>query len=598
MRDLKYKNTSFSLIQRFLLERFIELMDNRSLDSYRVKLSNPNIILSELYSVLNDWTKNKVKSHLTFNACKEELERFLTGDNTLKYNTFSKEVFEDLLAEIKIYDDKSKDSKQNIALLRKLQYSLYTIITENKNYLNSLLDALENEIYKNPTNPGDIIILCLKLDKLIGFLGSELINKGYSKSYLVKFVLSIFVYKPKTNFKECWDEFKRVINSNKKTPFKIVFKINGSLQQLTRISLGELKDEILPIDIARSPNEKSIGFIKSNNNTKFVVIQVEAFDYYQALKNAKSQLASILDKVHLGYSNLKISLRDTALVINTEKPEKANTQKIDFQIDGYYKSDQTKYNDLLDKLNIINKAEFIDIGVKEKIEAAIRYLRLGNESIELEQKFISYWIGLEYIFSTYDKDANTFSRLKYYFTICHLVPYIKRNIYQLHQDIKTLNLDTKITGFNENLEYLKNEITYNELFALVNDYPLIGIRANRIKSVLFGNSENRKRYLKSHQINLEQHLVRIYRFRNELIHDAALIMNIENVTGNLRYYLTFILNRLISYFSTCNPKPSKEKKVKFDDFFLNKESIWYNVKKSRYDKDMLLDVPYNIELLS
>lgn len=50
-----------------------------------------------------------------------------------------------------------------------------------------------------------------------------------------------------------------------------------------------------------------------------------------------------------------------------------------------------------------------------------------------------------------------------------------------------------------------------------------------------------------HGTNLERHLTRCYRIRNEIVHDAAIHLNIESITGNLKYYLTFILHALIYY---------------------------------------------------
>src|SRR5690606_28264713 len=58
----------------------------------------------------------------------------------------------------------------------------------------------------------------------------------------------------------------------------------------------------------------------------------------------------------------------------------------------------------------------------------------------------------------------------------------------------------------------------------------------------------------------------IYRLRNEIIHDAATNTNNELITSNLRYYLTFILNELITFFSNA---PNKE--ISIEDFFILNE---------------------------
>ncbi|MBW4872389.1 hypothetical protein KZY59_12820 [Prevotella buccae] len=63
------------------------------------------------------------------------------------------------------------------------------------------------------------------------------------------------------------------------------------------------------------------------------------------------------------------------------------------------------------------------------------------------------------------------------------------------------------------------------------------------------NTENIKQYIKNHRNNLEFHITRIYRLRNELIHEAAIKQDMANVTSNLRFYLVFTLNQLIVFLT-------------------------------------------------
>ena len=98
-------------------------------------------------------------------------------------------------------------------------------------------------------------------------------------------------------------------------------------------------------------------------------------------------------------------------------------------------------------------------------------------------------------------------------------------------------------------------------------------------------SQNKKTkdYIKFHEKNLESHITRIYRLRNELIHEAAIKQDIANVTSNLRFYLVFVLNQLISFL-----KEYKEYKTELDiSHFFGKFHILFkhltNEKKSTID---------------
>lgn len=91
-------------------------------------------------------------------------------------------------------------------------------------------------------------------------------------------------------------------------------------------------------------------------------------------------------------------------------------------------------------------------------------------------------------------------------------------------------------------------------------------------------------------------LPEIYRLRNELIHEAAIKQDIENVTSNLRYYLVFLLNQIIVYFA--NVKEEKEgQEVSLENFFYEYE-IWKKRIKQSWDFNVIMSVPVEMDLLN
>lgn len=91
--------------------------------------------------------------------------------------------------------------------------------------------------------------------------------------------------------------------------------------------------------------------------------------------------------------------------------------------------------------------------------------------------------------------------------------------------------------------------------AFCNSLPniLMRYRASKMKSHL-RQRESIRNYMKQHESNLRQHLSRIYRLRNELVHEAAIKQDMVNVTSNLRFYLMFVINQMIGYFSDNDGK--------------------------------------------
>ena len=74
---------------------------------------------------------------------------------------------------------------------------------------------------------------------------------------------------------------------------------------------------------------------------------------------------------------------------------------------------------------------------KDKVLSAIRYLRIGNEAINVEQKFINYWLGLEYLFSNYETKS-TIVRIKQFLMRTHCNSYIERKFKDFHSTLLKL----------------------------------------------------------------------------------------------------------------------------------------------------------------
>ena len=198
---------------------------------------------------------------------------------------------------------------------------------------------------------------------------------------------------------------------------------------------------------------------------------------------------------------------------------------------------------LHEKLRSINDNSIISKDVKDRITAAIRHLRIGDCQSEIEQQFINYWIALEFIFASPSSNESTFERIKKFFIEISQACYIKRTILYLNTWlIKAHKIDKE--------EYYWEKADVDTFIKSI-DNILLKYRLLNMKSHL-RNKDSIKKYLTQHKKNLEQHITRIYRLRNELIHEAAIKQDIVNVTSNLRSYLIFVLNQLIFHFSSSN----------------------------------------------
>ena len=188
--------------------------------------------------------------------------------------------------------------------------------------------------------------------------------------------------------------------------------------------------------------------------------------------------------------------------------------------------------------------------------------------MELEQKFISYWSGLESLFSNYNPDENNFARLSTIFPVCHKIWYLKRNLIEFDRDIKRLGVTNNISNFsNTDINYLSNDTVYNEIITNFKiDNPLLAFRAFSLKLII-EKEKDRMKILENHTQNLQWNIARAYRIRNEIIHDAVINSEIVHITSHLKYYLLFILNSLLDFLSTSPIDVNKDNKIDLDDFY-------------------------------
>lgn len=597
MQILDHKNTSLSVSQRFFIEKSLELLYLGTIDSYRVKLNNSKTILEELRYCLKEFSKGRIKHFHTIKAkdktnraiIDEALELVKIEENFLTFSTFSKEYFIGLLKNIQEHD------------FKKVIACIDILMIENVNYLQNLVETISQYFTVNDNTVDGLY----KIDKSLNFLFSELIYRGYSKGFLYKLFYAIFV-KNLTNNKSFEDHFnsfkERILGECSR--YKVVFRIDTTqkvyeaISEIATLSNSELHDNIDSIESIVRENREMSNFNQQGSSRKFLIFEVESFDYLSALKRAKAELSEYLDVVNLGLSDETLDIHGRILVIDLRSPERGNFQhNINF-LDGKYRVEKEHYLHFRQRIPSILANQMISAETKEKIKSAVRYLRLGNQSTEVEHKFINYWIGLEYLFSNYESQS-TIVRLKDHFINAHQLAYTKRNLHSFVKVFSQLSSADKelVEAYrSEDEEFLNVEDFYKQIEDnLLNKYPLLTYRAMKLRKWLFqpGKAANAKEYLETHTNNLEIHFTRIYRLRNEIIHDAATNTNNELITSNLRYYLTFILNELITFFSS-----SFDEEISIEDFFILNELKVGNIKQNGCRLSDVLSLNCAIDFIS
>lgn len=559
-------------LQKYFKERLLELLHYETIDTYRVRSHNSYTLLVELKDLITGWTKNNIKLFETITLCIEEVIDAIKKDTCLDFSFYNKESF---ISDIEEYS-KTKGEKSSES--RKILMTINRCIDYNELiYIPKLLDSIESQIFgEDIIQEKDFSPVIKFLDYEISALCCALLHIGYSKQHLYTAFNGLFKM---SDFRKAYNKFKRDYSIPSLKNYTVVLKLSSIPQYIINAEIPELRSNF---EYDCGGNAMVKGYLKLKEHERLFIVQdCNAMDTQSATKKAIGCLNTYLDSLQLVVNNLNLDIPKKALVVLGSYAHLSST---DYKFDGVYSNDISLATSFKEYLERIWKNQFIEQGVKDRIDSALRHLRVGNSSEELEQRFINYWIALEFLFSSPESTETTFNRIKKFLPTILTSCYVKRNLYALNQ---CLINNTMLTSGDLYWEKEDVDQYINSVNSIILRYKLKSMKAS-----IFTTSDKTKDYIKSHEKNLKWHIARIYRVRNELIHEAALTQEIEGITSNLRYYLVFVLNQIIVFFANAN----KNRKITIDDFYHE-----YVLIKTKIQKDLniktLLEVPLELDLL-
>lgn len=592
-------NTIFDLnnFERIFLEKSSECLYSNTIDSYRLRLHNPKTLIEELVIVINDSIHGVLTNNDYVNSTSKELKRILSTENHhLTFYGISEKHFIELLdkanpAKYKILQQACKIIlKNNIDYQEKILTQISLLLNSYNSYIDRKSGNVKADLEKDYHDAIKTLLY------LVDFLCVELVNNNFSKQHLYRLIQSLFIHynKNDTNFDKQYNLFKKLINKEDEN-YHIIFTIEDSSFNFS--DFAKINDSYFQVDaIFRNKNKSTISdignlYLEKNKLNHQIGISIKTKDHYKATQLAIDQISRDLDIYHLALNNKTHIINPQCLVIGEIMPSKANTLPINYQIDGFFRSNSYIYNYIVSKIKAIAESN-IDKDSYQKILSAIRYFRTGTESPELETKFLNYWIGLEFIFNSFANDEKTITRIKNYFTKIHSLIYIKRNLYDFHRSLKRMNLHVLITDYNDDLRYLLKNSNYQMI--IENSKNQLLIHRAKYFQKWYQDPGQIVNSIQKHQENLEWNIIRLYRIRNEIVHNAAIKNGIYTHISHLKYYLTFTLNSILDFMSDPTPDLNNDGKITIDDFFICQDIILGCHKGEKLEKWIELKHPMQI----
>lgn len=543
---------------QFIFKRIYELLNRKTFDSYRVSVHNPLTIFSELAISIDKYNKKKVKHFdptvTTIGEEARELIKYEFIDTVFSFGEFSKKQVENILEETCI---KKKDGKKNRTLLLLCK----TIEIANVDFKNQLIIEIEN--ITNANNPDSYG----KLEVLSGWLVSQLLYQGYSRKFISdrfhKCETSILHSTSQEGFAKLKATFTKA-----NADYHILFKVRSSQGiKLIPSSVTITEEESFPTEFQENKYINS-KFKEKSDGESYFFVHVQSLDFWSALRKAHRIISETLEINTLNESEIEFLLDPRALAIH-DISRHCRIQIIEELLDGAYEKNEANFTKFMSNYKSLPEGSV----AKEKLRSAIKFYKLGNDSLEIEHKVLNYWIGFEQLFSSVDTDEDSIKRIKAFFITLNASFYFQRRIGYLKTSVDRcgVTLDT-------------NELITDN--PIPSNFVLIINRLNRYKLWVEDNKQISS-ILHAHMNRLSQHITRIYRVRNELVHEGrSESIPLQLIAGHLKHYLLFSIEQLTN---ELNSNPAVQH---LDDVFVYFENLVDRVLKADSVREILLMKPY------
>ena len=529
---------------RFFVELYWELLSKDTPHFYQARLMNTISSLDELIEAIHLFKENEKNLSALTNASRETIS-VLNFDDVIK-RLYSKEV--KLLLDILKNIEKESIEKQD---LRKIILISNKILACKERYLNELQSELKSSLTSTLDLSQKERVL-LEIQKTTSIYVSSLLSEGYSPTYLY----NRMEYLTRHNNYGARD-FSQQLNSiiskldNKKRSYRVYFAVktnkketllkNEHLHNLTFVSK-------IPEDLRPAAEDAFRNF----TSNLYATAEINGQDYIGAAWEAKDIIDKSLDYILTKSPRINIAICEHCFSVYKAGGHiyKQNIN-IDLLIkflshDPHINLDETHSHSSI-KSNLTE-------GSFEHLSRSLRYLRLGRESVSLEQKLLNIWIAMESLFidlnskNIIDRILDFVPRAYAYETLLKRSSYVlkllSKHKISIPESLKS-DLGVSEDTFSSSVSKI---VFHNTLMIDGNARKLFESIENsehlkfRIKSVYdeIKNIKSIKARLNKTEKDVSMQLRRLYLYRNKIAH-----------AGYLSGIRPQLINNLVDYLMVC-----------------------------------------------
>ena len=531
--NLKNWNTDGSEeLELFFAQRLNELLFDYTLDSYKYYALNINLLLIEALKRINK-VKNDLTEDLNLKDIVDEINLKAKADIVSKSILGHKYQ---IYFPLKIENNKSK-------------FRIDLEILSNKLSLNQIIPQLFKLIEKE-LNSGSKINLNILASQLV----TALINVGFHQSYIYHQV-NFYFFGGRLQKHRSLSHFFKYFEPQKKE-FEVYIKVSDSFNEIKELC-SKYKLEIISELKLENCNQKANEFIVSKNENEVFARckEIKAYDSQSARLiaiNLLNVLASFFSYFH--HKNPP-TIDSTAVIFNENKHF-----VIEPTTSPMAKGEDMSHKSAAEMLEAFMKKFTPTNSTRLKFNRAVNLHSLAIQSDSNENRLLNLWITYETLFGT----GKTTTVVHIINSLSHItsLKYFEKIFNELSKSINAWNKEEfekikKLTNENSETKAICSfcissnyENERKTLYSKLNEFPLLRFRIDNLNKNL-GSTKKIVSFLEKHNQRIKWHIKRLYRTRNNIVHDGKNTKNLDILVENAHSYFDtfmdeFIIDNLIS----------------------------------------------------
>jgi hypothetical protein len=436
------------------------------------------------------------------------------------------------------------------------------ILELEESYKASILVELDEALLV--TKSREAVFRCL------GTLLSRLLDEGHSLEGLYGIVFNRFIRNVTSSddamFLSNYDLAKRIITFGEET-YEVIFRLEygrGAPKPYSGIQGITFYDDVTGhLQGLQRTSEFNPDLLIPRQNALYAKVPIRAQEDRTAGLRAREQLDAILDllrfemetqeiRVHHEFFSIRGrdgSARAFALPSQMPNPEKNVTDR-DFQR-------------FLDNISSVTGNPDLEKETTKRIRSAFRFYRMGRDGNEMENRFLNWWTGLEYLTRS-GESSSIIGGVERIVVNVLTVTYIGKLLASFAETFAESRIAPSATATAHYGVARYADMNPADLFTLLHEpsehahfspalarWPLFEFRLDLfLKSTADGKTT--RLFLDRHERHLRWHVHRLYRVRCDIVHSAEYDLNLTLLGANLEYYLKTLLRFVLEQLGNNN----------------------------------------------